>query len=206
MSPEEIQARLNLSKPLLNVYPYGSRVYGTNTENSDHDFILVADSTGDTESITSDGVDATIYSVKAFEEALMKHEISTLECLWLPTVDSSHFLSKFKLDLSVLRRAIATKASNSYVKAKKKFTVAKDLDPYIAKKSLFHALRILKFGIQIAKHGKIVDYSEANGYWYKIMNNTSERWEDFKTEWQPVYNQLSSEFRLVAPKGAESDE
>lgn len=226
-----LELLLNVSgTDTLNIYPYGSKVYGTATEKSDDDFIIVMtdegfantydlrviygvveakDGTAKTAGIRcSDGVgyvfDGTIYSKSAFEEKILAHEVSVLECLWLPpgtAVKNEHDFSKdFILDLPTLRESFSSKASNSFVKAKKKFTVEKDRSPYLAKKSLFHSLRILVFGMQIASYGRIINYSAANRFWYKINRNPSERWEDYKAEWQPIYNRLSSAFRLLAPK------
>ncbi|MNR15785.1 hypothetical protein D3C85_1323410 [compost metagenome] len=76
----------------------------------------------------------------------------------------------------------------------------KDYNPYIAKKSLFHSFRILKYGIQIAKYGRIFDYTEANYLWEEINSFETNDWEFFKTKYQPVYNELKSQFKLEAPK------
>jgi hypothetical protein len=56
------------------------------------------------------------------------------------------------------------------------------------------------FGTQLAKHGKIIDYSCANHYWEEIYTNPSLNWDDYKEIYQPIYNKLSTDFRLVAPK------
>jgi hypothetical protein len=58
------------------------------------------------------------------------------------------------------------KAGNSFAKAGKKLDVEKE--HYKGKKSLFHSLRILMFGIQIAKAGRITNYGEANDLWKEI--------------------------------------
>jgi hypothetical protein len=86
------------------------------------------------------------------------------------------------------------------IQGKKKLTVEKDYSPYIAKKSLFHSLRILIEGIQIAKYQKIIDYSQANYLWEEIVNNKVNDWSYYKEKYQPLYNKLNSEFRIYAPK------
>lgn len=191
---------------LVAVFSYGSKVYGTASERSDDDYILVLKDTSlrKVEDLpVSEHFDHTAYTVSQFEEKILAHEVSALECLWLRPglrLDLRHFSDVFVLDLPTLRQSFSSKASNSFVKAKKKFTVEKDRDPYIAKKSLFHSLRILVFGMQIASYGRIINYAAANRFWYKIKENKSERWEDYKAEWQPLYNRLSSTFRILAPK------
>ena len=88
------------------------------------------------------------------------------------------------------------------MKAKKKLIVEKDYDPYIGKKSLFHSLRIILFGIQIAQYGKIINYEEANIY-YDIVKSEIIEWEYFKKKYQPIYNNLKTEFRKLAEKKRE---
>jgi predicted nucleotidyltransferase len=188
-------------KDILNIYMYGSRVYGCNL-NGDYDLIIVVTGENYCHQINRENIDATIYSEDLFVEKIKEHEISILECLFLP--EDKVLLKRkdysFDLDLSVLRSSISRKASNSFVKCKKKLTVEKDYSPYIAKKSLFHSLRILIEGIQIAKYQKIIDYSQANYLWEEIVNNKVNDWSYYKEKYQPLYNKLNSEFRIYAPK------
>jgi len=133
---------------------------------------------------------------------LDEHEISALECLFLPPSPPFVMLNKlnyeFKLDLPKLRKAISHKSSNSFVKCKKKLEVEHDY--YIGKKSLWHSLRMLMFGTQIAKFGEIVNYCEANKFWKEIVMSERNDWLYFKEKYQPIFNELSTEFRKVAPK------
>lgn len=197
---------------ILNVYMYGSRVYGTHSEKSDYDYIMV------TSSIITDGVtqffknnvNVTIYNQHEFAKLIIEHEISILECLFLPSDMKYETIDfEFKLDRNKLRESISAKASNSWVKAKKKMTVEKDLDMYVGQKSLFHSMRILNFGIQLAESGKIKYYDSGIWMWGAItathknpLTGTTllETWEDYNTVWKRVYNLLKSDFKKVCPK------
>jgi len=53
------------------------------------------------------------------------------------------------------------------------------------------------FGIQIAKFGKIVDYSQANPLLKEIMR--IDDWSELFRKYKSFYNNLSSDFRIVAP-------
>ena len=184
-----------------NIYMYGSRVYGTDTENSDYDYIVVAD-------ILEDKLDeknnVTVYSEDAFLEAIYNHEISALECLFLPkgmTVKQTlDFSVDFELDLSKLRSSISKKASNSWVKCKKKLTVPEDFDAYIAKKSLWHPLRIISFGKQLAAWGEIKHYDSMNHLYSDIIHHPSCDWKYYKETYKPLYNEMMTGFRKLAPK------
>lgn len=187
------------------LYPYGSRVYGTNHPGSDWDYVGVKLSVGFSE-IEQGVINVKLMDPEHFQELLDQHNVSALECYFLPR----EFVLKipddawnFKLSLSQLRNSFSEKASKSFVKAKKKFVSpydwAKD-ERDRGKKSLFHSLRILNFGIQIAEQGKIVDYGAANEIFEEIVSNPSSDWEDYQKRWKPVFNQMATQFRALAPK------
>lgn len=197
---EYFRATYGLRECDVTLIPYGSRVYGTHNDKSDHDFIALVPPNRMVDTGTEyhwNSLNVHIYNRFAFQKQLDKHKVHTLEAYYL--ADScvpKEF--KFELSLPLLRESIAEKASHSFVKAKKK--IEKEHDFYVGWKSLFHSLRILNFGIQIASKGKIYDYSAANKYWFEIRDAQQYNWEYFKTKYQPIYNELATEFRKLAPK------
>lgn len=190
---------------ILTIFPYGSRVYGTNHEKSDYDFVVVMNrDIDDKDSLESSyhNINVTIYNELSFQDKLNQHKIGALECYFLPQDKLLKNEGKFKFILSknILRESISEKASKSWVKSKKKFEVVQDRNVYIAKKSLFHSLRIIDFGIQIASKGKIEDYSSCNHLWEEIYTNPADTWQPYKEQYQDFYNHQMTEFRKVAPK------
>jgi len=190
-------------KNILNIYNYGSSVYNCKGINSDNDYIvIVSDGSEYPEQLKIYNNDYSFYKESEFRELIRQYEISALECLLL----DPKFIVKetvefdFKLDLQQLRESISQKSSNSFVKAKKKLIIEKDYDPYIGKKSLFHSLRIILFGIQIAKYSKIINYEIANIYYNDIVENEMVEWNFYKEKYQPIYNNLKTEFRKLAEK------
>lgn len=191
----------------IGVYLYGSRVYGTYGVDSDYDLVMVSHIEEPFTQFKWSKLNCTVYSVIEFEKMLQAHEISALECLFLPPefkykhfTDGQICFDASQIDLYKLRHSISAKASNSFVKAKKKFIVPEDKDIYVGKKSLFHSLRIPIFGRQIAEHKRIIDYTAANHYWPAIRDCTIEDWDYYKKKYQSVYNNLMSDFRKAAPK------
>lgn len=190
------------------MFPYGSRVYGTHKPNSDYDFIAVVPNGTD----IADGTEyrngllnVHIESHAAFQQHLDEHKVKALECWFMPhefmpQEGALHVGANFKftLDKVTLRHEFSSKASNSFVKAKKK--IEKEKDYYIGWKSLFHSLRILNFGIQIARDGSIGDFTAANNHWLDILAANQYDWDYFKEKYQPIYNALATEFRQLAPK------
>ena len=201
MSLDHFKNQYGLSDQSFILLPYGSRVYGTASDKSDEDYMAVVldrkcgTKTG--EEYRHGNVNIHIYNRDDWQEQLHQHKIHTLEAYYLPDkLCKAHF--QFKLDKTKLRHSLVEKASHSFVKAKKKIEVEKDY--YVGWKSLFHSLRILTFGQQMAESGSITDYAAANHYWFEILNNPNYQWAYFKEKYQPIYNQLSTEFRKVAPK------
>lgn len=204
MTYKELLQKIGVDdKNILNVYQYGSRVYGTANYNtqSDYDFIIITNEKQPNEQFSDNTINVTFYTPLEFSDKLDAHEISMLECYFLPdhNVWKEQMRFKFKLDLSKLRHSLSQKSSNSFVKAKKKLTVEKDYDLRLGKKSLFHSLRIIRYGIQIAINEKIVDYSECNDLFKEIMDSYDD-WEQLFEVYKAQHNAVMTEFRLLAPK------
>ena len=197
----------------MNIYPYGSRVYNTAQHDSDHDFVIVSSDEQFLGAINSmqasynNKVDFNIYTAPEWQKKLDRHDIDALECHFLDTPVVNMIKFDFELDLQQLRRSISEKANHSWVKAKKKMVVERDFDTGL--KSLFHSLRILMFGIQIAHYGKLMNYKVANHYWNQIENKFDYQqmnlwgdayWDNFSSEYKSEFNRLATEFRKLAPK------
>ncbi len=206
MMDELLSSRLLSSKDWYALYPYGSRVYGTAQADSDWDFIAIHPDAGKGEMEDDGLINLKVMSPEHFQSLLNQHNISTLECFFLPPEDilvKPTEKWKWTLNPSKLRGSISKKASNSWVKAKKKL-----IEPYEwaegenkrGRKSLFHSFRILMYGIQIAKDGGIHNYEEANWIFEDIMTDPSDDWENYYNKWKSKHNELSTEFRKLAPK------
>lgn len=187
---------------VLNAYMFGSRVYRSHNEDSDSDYIMVVK-----EYFPPTNVNEHIYTVEQFQSLIDNHDITALECIFLPDVFKIREECKFefKLDLQKLRTSVSTISSNSWVKGKKKFTMMGDYDLNVGLKSVFHSLRILDFGIQIATHGHIINYSSMNWVLEEVKKMSFQYsyfklWEAIDTKFRALYNSKSTEFKLLAPK------
>jgi len=188
-------------KKILGIYQYGSRLYGTNGEDSDWDFVVVVDSYIGDEYIQHETPEFDIHlmTLNHYTELLLEHNIMALECYYQkdPIMKCQ---VEFQMSLPLLRKSISSVVNNSWVKAKKKMEL-KDECSYIGLKSLLHSFRILDFGIQIAVLNKI-HYSSCNGLWNELSEhfNTHKSWEFYFKEYKQQHNELMTEFRKVAPK------
>jgi hypothetical protein len=167
---EEILNELKITEEVIAIYPYGSHVYGSAKEGSDVDYIIVTkgaflkSGAFKQNAISSEDrkIQGVLYSRSGFIDALNNYEIGAMECLFLDP--SVVVLSKwpFKLqkwDEKEMVSKIIQKASASWYIGSQQST---DGFKAIAKKGIFHALRILMFGVQLKENKKIVDYAEAN--------------------------------------------
>lgn len=187
---------------ILNVYRFGSIVYKTYNVKSDEDYIVVTK-----EKVISPNVNFTFFTVKEFELSLQTHDIQILECLNLPKhhILKEEFPFNYIIDKSKLRVSISTISSNSWIKGKKKLTVLGDYDSYLATKSIFHSLRILDYGTQLALYSRIQDFTSMNWVWedlVKLSNSYSyvELWEKIEAKYKKIFNEKSSKFKSLCPK------
>lgn len=180
--------------------PYGSTVYSTMTDTSDRDYIGVSDSYTKNE-YNSLGGDITWYSHAMFQQLLDDHEISAIEAYFTNPLLGSNAGFIFNLDKVKLRNAISKKASNSWVKAKKKITLPNELS-YIGIKSLFHSFRIYDFGYELATTGTLKNFKQSNYIWKEILDckNDWDDWDLLFKKFKNRHNKLASKFREVCPK------
>lgn len=205
------------------LFGYGSRVYGTNTPSSDRDFICLSQSTDVYEDPRGT---CQAYSLEDFKKKIIEHDVSILESISLilshntdqfrimPWADEYLFeiLTCYKENFNIpsLRKSFSQVSSNSFVKAKKKIVLENE-DSYIGIKSLFHSIRILDFGTQIAKNKNhyIWDFRSCNDIWLEIYSKkdeimkcvgNEEEYKKLTQPWKKLYNEKHSEFKKVTEK------
>ena len=191
-------AKLHPSR-VFNIYLFGSRIYGTHTDNSDWDIVIVAKNSVEAIEIKSDLYNIHIYTPDKFKSDLDWHMPKNLECLFAPDWAKLKEDMKFDFNLNIpkLRHATSHVSSNSWVKCKKKLEVANEYN--IGVKSLFHAIRIPMFSTQIVNFGEIRDFECANWVWNKICEKEW-NWEDLDKEFRQVHNLVLTDFRKVTTK------
>lgn len=189
MEAQHILSSLNIPEgDVLNIYPYGSKVYGTDTPDSDDDFIIVYKSAflpngafrNNAISSTDKSIQAVCYSRSGFQDAINNYEIGALECLFIPDEMVIQKKWPFKIqkwNVKELGKKIISKASASWHAASMQY---KDGEIEMAKRGVYHALRILDFGEQLKEFGKIVSFDEARVLKRQIMDEEP----DFKiSDW-----------------------
>ena len=184
-----------------NIYIFGSRVYGNATNNSDWDILIIAKTSSPEREIriqieNGDDLNIHILTSDRFILGLTAHNIRNIECImapdWAKLKEDINF--NFQLKLSSLRHEVSRMNSNSWVKCKKKLNQG---DYYIGVKSIWHSMRIVMFGSQIARYGKIIDWGCANKIWDEIKSKKW-TWEELDDRFRKYNNELLSGFRIFA--------
>jgi hypothetical protein len=183
---EEILKALNITEEVLAIYPYGSRIYGTASETSDHDYIVVTKGAflksgafkQNAISSSDRKIQGVLYSRSGFTDAINNYEIGALECLFLNPSDVVLNKWPFKVqkwsEKEMVSKIIQKASASWHIASEQSRGGWKDR----AKKGVFHALRILMFGIQLKEHQKIVNYSEANDLWKEIDRLPEDMFDD----------------------------
>jgi predicted nucleotidyltransferase len=176
---------------ILNVYMYGSRVYGTFHQDSDFDFLVLANSLDREKELKRGRYNIHIHTPDKFQDDLWAFHMVNMECIFAPSFaklqEKIEYRKAFGFDPFKLKKSILKQSHDSWMKSKMKF---REMDLERATKSLFHSLRMLLFGAQLVEEGEIVDFSEANHYWEEISGMEEYKWNVFKEKFLPLKKQL----------------
>lgn len=169
---QHILTELGIDDEVLAIFPYGSRVYGNATETSDNDYIIVTKgsmlkSGGFKQNAISNKdrtIQGVLYSRSGFIDAINNYDIAALECLSLPedmVLKKSWDFKVQKWEDKAFVKLIITKMSASWFSAD---NYARDDYDDLAKKGIYHAIRILMFALQLKNNNKVTDFTVANEF------------------------------------------
>jgi predicted nucleotidyltransferase len=177
---------------IIKEYKFGSELWGSTDEESDIDICLVASDIDEYHQYETKEIDIHILGKDTYQRMLNEMDDMAL-AMYFQDKDK---IVDFKLNKPLLRKFFSTKANNSFVKSKKKFLQE---DIRLAYKSMYHSLRLLKWGHEIAigngeNYNNLIDY-------YSIKENfLKSDWESLQRIYKPQFNILATLFRKVAPK------
>lgn len=150
----------------------GSRVYGTATQESDHDFLVVLrDPKARHDLLWGPGMNLVVHGAESYASALASQSIFALEAHFAP---AEHQLKAAAPPFAYVRdrKKLATtareRADSDWRKAEKVFSD----DPAAARKRAGHALRVLAFAAQIARGGRISDFTVGRAFGEQLASCT----------------------------------
>jgi len=178
-----------------NIFLYGSRVYGTAHSDSDYDLLVVGGNLLERQELHKGKFNIHIIIPTKFEENLRGHDVHMLECIWAPDfaiiLNKRNFLKEFTLDKKKLKKKLLSQSHQSWMNGKRKII---ETDLHRGSKSIWHSIRILQFGIQIVKHGRINDFQEANKLYTEIVDADEYRWNYYRDKYLPYKKELEDIF------------
>ena len=179
---------------IWNIYLYGSQVYGNARKDSDNDILVVASNMQVHQEFKDEVLNIHVWTPDWFKEKLHSYNMVNLECIFAPSFAVLQERMDFRKDWLFrkdrMKKFILSQSHNSWTNAKMKIY---DGDIVRGTKSAFHALRMLVFGAQMAKHAKIVDFSAANELWRKLDDGNFLEWDRIKEEFLPTKRLLEAE-------------
>jgi len=210
---EEILIRAALSgllvttKEIKGIYIYGSRLFETTNDNSDLDYCIVVEDNPEYKEywqVETQELDLHIVQVSEYQRLLNECDDMALS-MYFQREPIMKCDVQFNLDLPILRKSISTKANNSFIKFKKKLIIEEDYDVRASIKSLFHSIRLLDFGKEIADSENFFAYNQSslgeNIEWIEqVFEETNNNWEEIHKVFKPIYNEYATDFKKVAPK------
>ena len=201
MEAEEILKELGIEQEIIAIYPYGSQIYGNATKYSDNDYIIVAKTTLPSGAFKDNAISnkdytiqGTMYSRAGFTDAINNYEMPAMEAISLDEGDVLLKKWPFKItkwvEKDMVKKVIQKASASRHIADKQAKSGYKDR----AARGMFHALRILYFGLQLKEHQKIVNFSECNELCKKM---TSIDEDDFDTrDYYELFDELSNKLKI----------
>lgn len=178
----------------------GSRVYGTAGPTSDDDFLVVLAKPGQKQDLAfAPGVNIVMHGLITFQQALDDQSVFALEghfvprehCLVAAKPPFKYTLDRKKLAVSAMEKSLA-----DWQKGRKKFLE----EPGPSRKKIFHSLRVPAFALQIAKTGKLTDFSVANAWFEDLMTGPDEDLAWYDDQFGKIRESLCAELAQLAGK------
>jgi len=184
---------------LRNIYVFGSRVYKTYTLNSDIDLVVIACSMDVNKEIHEGIYNVHITTPDAFKEQLDSHDVHCLECIYAPReaqiMTRIDYLKDFRLDEGQLKKMLVSQSAWAWTKAQRRMEKGNIIG---GAKSLFHSLRILKFGLQIINNNRITNFQGANHFWEEIRNFDGLEWQEYQDKWTNIKKSLMKQLKRAS--------
>jgi predicted nucleotidyltransferase len=156
ISIDKIVRKLGLNdKDVLNIYMYGSRLWGYSTDKSDFDIIMIVNHKGyGKRGVHIDDVDATIYDKESFIEELNNNTFLPIVTQIMPVCIIREKLKlKYKFDKDSFIKRVVDEITRDVNFSEKMFNKGKFDN---AKKTVIHSLRMVGIAKNILDGSKII--------------------------------------------------
>jgi predicted nucleotidyltransferase len=206
-----------LRQQVLNIYVFGSRLYGTNNERSDWDVVVVIQSryrTSTTTNTICDEQDETMYpetlnftvsdtlviDIQLVDLSEMQSTMNRdfvldeLMCLWVQPeyilLENHVFPQTWNIDPLLFEQAIVKQVNKLLISAE----ISIEHSVYHAKKKILLLIIYLDLATQIVKNGRIIDFRSIPKQYHELIHQTNVDIEDWD-QLSDLYGPIVDEFR-----------
>lgn len=151
-------------KDIYDIILVGSRLYRCHNKDSDYDVIVI------NKNITGQTLNKSIYNITCFTKESFQESLDNQKMVALEVFFAEHLTYKYKnipfkyvLNKKLLIENTTKNIEETISKSKKLFTE----NPKLAKKKIFHAIKVNAFKEQILSNDKIYNFTEYN----ELFNN-----------------------------------
>ncbi len=182
----EFLSLLKEDENVLYIYEYGESVYKLDNPNIKFIVVTTDKYTPPDEYYLKDSYEYKFYTIEKWFKMVLNNSIEFWECSCLskPFIYKQDVVIPIVPDYIALRKEILKICSDTFEKTS-----------FVDMKDIWNCIRIIMFGIQIIKFGRIIDYSEANQYYSSIVLNSDEK--NSMTNGNIIYNNLLNEFKNI---------
>lgn len=186
------------------IYPFGSRIIGNSSDDSDWDYFLILDKKVNQSIVNVNKVSFIIYSKEEFQQKLDEYDPWVIQSYMLPS--SQIILNpptpwKFKLNKDELIKRFVDKMDFCFKKAEKNI---REGNLRRGQKNIFYPIHIAFLGFQLLKYDKIVTIGGANKFSDYIYSMTNTNWNDYEIIYKPIYLQLRQWLINKEPKALDN--
>eukprot|EP01124_Arcella_intermedia_P016743 TRINITY_DN23352_c0_g1_i1.p1 TRINITY_DN23352_c0_g1~~TRINITY_DN23352_c0_g1_i1.p1 ORF type:complete len:216 (-),score=46.60 TRINITY_DN23352_c0_g1_i1:120-767(-) len=204
-SVDEALERLGVAKSskdanVISFFILGSRLWGTDNSNSDWDLLIVVDTLPRSSekgflSIHHGNLDALVITKQLYLQRIEEGSfLEVITCFLKNTKFSllDHLSPKCTTPKPVFIDHVTKTLKRDWDMAKK--YLDKGNLPR-AKKTLVHTARVILITDQIIKHGKVIDFTVANEYYYNLLYCEETNWSHYEKSFGPTLKQLFQQLK-----------
>lgn len=184
---------------IINVYRFGSFVYGTQNANSDIDYIMVLNNYRiPYENFRLGNINIQIYTLAEYQKKINNNEFPLIETTFYPDefIIQENYQITPALNASRISDSAIEQAYVDYNRAKRN-TISGEKSGYFVRKNLFHAFRKLVFAIELITKNTIEDFTIAMPYYDLVFSREFNTPEEIDSIFKTTFDTLIEQTRLL---------
>ena len=173
------------------IYPCGSRHYGTNHCDSDHDYIIINKKID--ERVKVDSMHLIFIKEERWRLALNTHQIFELDVMYTNKNCLEKYSQIFRLDIDKLYHSVLQTFDEELGRSLSYLMIGNE---YAAKKNMIYAWRAIYLGAYLSQHPTLDYGPHLKKFWQDIMScqnlrNCKKKCLDYLDEYKLLYKKIT---------------